>query len=332
MAGIGYSTYYDVGVSGGIMERNLFGRGYWLQLQGFVSWRRTSGMLSFTNPRLLDTDLSVGGDLYYIRDVWDDFIKETVGGTARMAYPIGEYTSIGWGYRLERYRIYDVSPWSSDLIKDYQGYNWTSAANARIVRDTTDDRTRPSRGTVASLFGEYGGGGLGGDDNFVKGLADWHGFYSWRPDNTFHLRGRVGGVFENTEKSVPIFERYYLGGIDTIRGFSYTDLSPRDRRTGEHIGGDRIGIVNLEYIWMFQKELGLAIVPFLDGGFNIDSRAARSKWREVNYTTWVWSGGLEWRWRSPMGDLRVAYGWPLTDDYDGERGRGRFEFTMGSFF
>ncbi|MDR2695847.1 MAG: outer membrane protein assembly factor BamA [Deltaproteobacteria bacterium] len=327
MAGIGYSTYYDVGVTASIMERNLFGRGYWAQLQGFFSWRRTSGILSFTNPRLWDTELAVGGDLYYIHDTWDDFTKETAGGTLRMAYPIGEYTSIGWGYRLERYIITDVWGWSSPLIRDYKGVNWTSAVNARITRDTTDDRVRPTKGTITNLTGEYGGGGLGGDDNFIKALAEWHGFYSWRPEHTIHLRGRVGGVFQNTSKSVPIFDRFYLGGIDTIRGFSYTDLSPRDRRSGEHIGGDRMGIANIEYVWMFQKELGLAIVPFVDTGFNIDSKRMK-----VDNDTWVWTTGLELRWRSPMGDLRVAYGWPLTKNYDREWKTGRFEFTMGSFF
>jgi outer membrane protein insertion porin family len=247
-----------------------------------------------------------------------------------MAHPIGEYTSIGWGYRLEQYRLSDISPWSSALIRDYRGTNWTSAVNARIVRDTTDDRARPTKGTITTVSGEYGGGGLGGDDNFVKTLADWNGFYSWRPEHTIHLRGRVGGVFQNTNKNVPIFDRFYLGGIDTIRGFSYTDLSPRDKRSGEHIGGDRMGIVNAEYVWMFQKDLGLAIVPFVDGGFNIDSKSKRR--HTINDDTWVWSSGLELRWRSPMGDLRLAYGWPLTKNYDREWKPGRFEFTMGSFF
>lgn len=327
MAGVGYSTYYDVGFTASVMERNLFGQGYWAQLQGFFSWRRTSGILSFTNPRLYDTDLAVGADLYYLHDTWDDFSKETVGATVRMSYPIGEYTTVGWGYRLERYYLYDVGWWSSNTIRDYMGYNWTSAAQARIVRDTTDDRLRPTKGTVASLMGEWGGGGLGGDDNFIKSMAEWHGFYTWRPEHTIHLRGRAGGVFQNTPQEVPIFDRFYLGGIDTIRGFSYTDISPRDKRTREHIGGDRMGIVNLEYVWMFQKELGLAIVPFVDGGFNIDS-----KHMTLNNDTWVWSTGLEMRWRSPMGDLRVAYGFPLTKDYDREHESGRFEFTMGSFF
>ena len=86
-----------MGVTASIMERNLFGRGYQVQLQGFFSWRRTSGVFSFTNPRVYDTDLSFGNDIYYIYDYWDDFTKETIGDTIRFGYPIGEYTSVGIG-------------------------------------------------------------------------------------------------------------------------------------------------------------------------------------------------------------------------------------------
>ena len=329
MGGIGYSTYYDVGVSASIMERNLFGRGYWLQLQGFFSWRRTSGILSFTNPRVYDTDLSIGNDLYYIRDYWDDFTKETLGDTINFSYPLGEYTSVGVGYRLERYYLSDVGDNASPYITDYKGYNWTSAINARILRDTTDARDRPTKGTIARLWAEYGGGGLGGTDNFIKAVADWQGFWSFNPENTVHVRARLGGVFQNTDNRVPVFERFWVGGMETIRGYSYSDLSPRDYKYGgDQIGGDRMGVLNLEYVWTFQKDMGLALVPFLDAGFNIDSRTQSDEL----YDKIVYSAGLELRWRSPMGDLRIAYGIPLSKDYDNEREPGRLEFSMGQFF
>ena len=329
MGGIGYSTYYDVGVTASIMERNLFGRGYWLQLQGFFSWRRTSGVLSFTNPRVYDTELSAGNDLYYTHDYWDDFTKDTLGDTIRIGYPIGEYTTIGLAYRLERYELYDVEPYASPYISDYKGTNWTSALSARILRDTTNDRERPTQGTITRLWGEYGGGLLGGTDDFIKAVADWQVFWSVNPDNTFHVRARLGGVFQNSNEPVPVFERFWLGGMDSIRGYSYSDLSPRDYKYGgELIGGDRMGVLNLEYIWRFQKEMGLALVPFVDGGFNIDSKTMGHDWDKYL----VGSAGLELRWRSPMGDLRIAYGIPLSQDYDGERESGRLEFSMGQFF
>ena len=329
MGGIGYSTYYDVGVTASIMERNLFGRGYWLQLQGFFSWRRTTGMLSFTNPRVYDTDLSLGNDLYYTHDYWDDFTKDTVGDTIRASYPIGEYTSVGLAYRLERYELYDVHSDASPYISDYKGVNWTSALSGRILRDTTDAKDRPTKGTITRLWAEYGGGGLGGTDNFVKAVADWQGFWSFNPQNTFHVRTRLGGVFQNTDDPVPVFERFWLGGMDTIRGYSYSDLSPRDYKyKGEQIGGDRMGVLNVEYIWTFQKDMGLALVPFFDGGFNIDQKTMGNDLDKYL----VASAGLELRWRSPMGDLRFAYGFPLDKNVKGDRPGGRFEFSMGQFF
>ena len=329
MGGIGYSTYYDVGVTASIMERNLFGRGYWLQLQGFFSWRRTSGMLSFTNPRLWDTEISVGNDLYYIHDYWDDFTKDTIGDTIRMSYPLGEYTSAGLAYRLERYEITDVNKYASPYIRDYKGLNWTSALSGRITRDTTDFKERPTKGTITRLWVEYGGGILGGSDDFIKAVADWQGFVSFNPQNTFHVRTRLGGVFENGSSRVPVFERFWLGGMDTIRGYSYSDISPRDKKyNNEHIGGDRMGVLNVEYIWTFQKDMGLALVPFFDAGFNIDHKTMAN---DLNDRI-VASAGLELRWRSPMGDLRIAYGIPLVKDYDNERETGRLEFSMGQFF
>ena len=160
-------------------------------------------------------------------------------------------------------------------------------------------------------------------------MADWQGFWSFNPEHTFHVRGRLGGVFENGSNRVPVFERFWLGGMDTVRGYSYSDVSPRDKKyNNEHIGGDRMGVLNVEYIWTFQKDMGLALVPFFDAGFNIDHKTMAN---DLNDRI-VASAGLELRWRSPMGDLRIAYGIPLVKDYDNERETGRLEFSMGQFF
>ena len=333
MVGVGYSTYFDVGVSGTIMERNLFGKGYQLSLTGFTSWRRTSGTLTFNNPRLYDTQIAFGDDLYYYHDYWDDFTKDTMGDTIRFSFPLGEYTSFGIGYRLEYYEIYDVDDDASPYISDYKGKNWTSAVTAHILRDTTDAKDRPTKGTIIRFSGEYGGGGLGGTDNFVKFMGDWQGFLTVQPDHTLHLRTRAGVLFQNTNDRIPVFERFYVGGMDTVRGYSYTDASPRStdpKYDNDTIGGDFMGIANFEYVYTFQKDMGLAIVPFFDIGFNVDTKEDKLKFDFDK--NWYYSTGLELRWRSPMGDLRIAYGIPLKEDVDGEWEPGRLEFSMGQFF
>jgi outer membrane protein insertion porin family len=201
-------------------------------------------------------------------------------------------------------------------------------AHARIVYDSTDSEEKPTRGYIGRIFTEYGGGGLGGNDNFFRPIGELQGFHKLARDgnHVFHWRARMGAVFENTSKPVPIFNRFFIGGINTIRGYRPSDLSPRDPEFGDQIGGDRIGFANLEYIWTFYPSLGVSIVPFYDVGYQVDS-----KYKKI-FSDIKQSVGLELRWRSPMGDLRFAYGYPLNKNVDGRRNPGRFEFSMGQFF
>ena len=121
--------------------------------------------------------------------------------------------------------------------------------------------------------------------------------------------------------------RFFIGGIDSIRGYDSEDLAPRDPKYHDEIGGDRMGFLNFEYIWTFHPEMGIALVPFFDIGYNIDSRQTSDPFSDLKKSV-----GLELRWRSPMGDLRFAYGFPLDKNVKGDRPGGRFEFSMGQFF
>jgi outer membrane protein insertion porin family len=146
-------------------------------------------------------------------------------------------------------------------------------------------------------------------------------------NHVLHARVAAGAVFRNTDQIVPVFERFYLGGMNSIRGYSLEDISPRDINSGESIGSDRMAYANFEYIWAFQPNMGLAVVPFFDVGISADSEQ-HDLFDKIYY-----SAGVEMRWRSPMGDLRFAYGFPLTENVDGKRrSSGRFEFSMGQAF
>ncbi len=312
--GVGYSTYYDFGVSASIMERNLFGRGYAASVQGFLSGTTNSLMTSFTNPRLNDSDLSLGYDVYAVRTYYDDYSKDTLGNTIRFGYPLGEYSSIGWGYRLDFYTLYDINDNSANIIKEREGDNISSVAHVRFFRDTTDSVSMPTEGTSFRLTTEYGGGILGGDDNFVKPVLEYQIYQGLAKNHTLHFRTKWGGVFENTSgESVPVFERFYMGGMESVRGYDSSDIAPREFASGDSIGGDRMAFMNFEYIWTFEEELGLSLVPFFDIGVNYDSQTYTSLEDEIKK-----SYGLELRWRSPMGDLRFAYGIPMDEGREGE--------------
>ncbi len=326
MAGFGYSTYSAFGVSGTLMEKNLFGKGYTTGIQGYFSDRYTAYSYFFRNPRVNDTDLSFGFELYNIEQDFYDYEKDTTGGGFRLGYPIGEYTSVSLGYRLDQYRLYDFDDDAAEVIKRYDGRRWSSVGSIGIMRNTTD-RFMPTKGTINRLIFEYGGGFLGGDDDFLKLIAEHHSYYELRKDNVLHLRLKGQAVFTNGSKEIPVFERFWMGGMDSVRGYASRDIVPRDPLTNDRIGGTRMAFANFEYIYTIAPQLGLYAVPFFDIGFNIDTD---------NDYTWddelLKSFGLELRWRSPMGDLRFGYGIPLDEDRKGNRDSGRFEFSMGQQF
>ena len=327
MAGIGYSTFSNVGLTGTVMENNLWGKGYQVSLQAATSSRRDALTFSFTNPRWNDTPLSVGTDIYHWRDDYIDYRKRTTGGVLRFAYPLGEYTSIGWGYRADFYKLYDVDDDASKLIRDYAtGDRVSSVLFSRIVRDTTD-QLRPTTGNIDKLGVEYGGGIIAGDDDFITVTAEHQTYYELMRNHVLHGRVKGSAIFTNGSDEVPVFERFWMGGMESVRGYDSRDIVPRDPETGDRIGGTRMAFANLEYIWTFSNEFGLNLVPFFDVGFNIDKDRSYSWSDEIKK-----SYGAELRWRSPMGDLRFAYGIPLDDNRNGKRDSGRFEFSMGRFF
>ncbi|MCC8193910.1 MAG: outer membrane protein assembly factor BamA [Deltaproteobacteria bacterium] len=325
-AGFGYSTYSQFGVSGMLMEKNLWGKGYSTGVQGYFSDRYTAYTLFFSNPRVNDTNLSFSMELYNTEQDFYDYEKDTTGGTIRFGYPIGEYTSVGLGYRLDQYRLYDFDDDAAEVIKAYDGRRWSSVVSLGISRNTTD-RYQPTTGTINRLTFEYGGGLVGGDDDFLTLTAEHHSYYELRQHNVLHMRLKGAMVFENGSDEIPVFERFWMGGMESVRGYASRDIVPRDPKTNDRIGGTRMAFGNFEYIWTIAPELGVNIVPFFDIGVNID--ADRSyEWDDEIFRSF----GLELRWRSPMGDLRFAYGIPLDEDRKGNRDSGRFEFSMGQFF
>ena len=326
MAGFGYSTFSAFGISGTVMEKNLFGKGYTTGIQGYFSNRYTSYSYFFRNPRVYDTNLSFGLELYNSEyDYWD-YTKDTTGASIRLGYPLGEYTSIALGYRLDQYRLYDFEEDAAPSIRRYQGRRWSSVGSLGLTRNTTD-RFMPTTGTINRLIYEYGGGFMGGDDDFMKLIAEHQSYYSLRENNVLHMRLKGSVLFENGGGEVPVFERFWMGGMDSVRGYPSRDIVPRDPNTNDRIGGTRMAFANFEYIWTMAPALGVYLVPFFDVGVNIDAD------RDYNWDDEIKrSFGLELRWRSPMGDLRFAYGIPLDEDRKGNRDSGRFEFSMGQQF
>jgi outer membrane protein insertion porin family len=175
---------------------------------------------------------------------------------------------------------------------------------------------------VNSITVVYAGGLLGGDNYFNKytGRSAWYFSFPW--DTVFMVQGRLGYAEERSGGNLPVYEKFFLGGMNTVRGFEYAAISPRDPLTGDKIGGEKMMVYNTEFRFPLLKEQGVVGVVFFDAGnvFTADESYTFSGIRMGA------GGGI--RWYSPIGPLRLEWGYNLDRRLD--EPSSQVEFSIGS--
>ena len=323
--GSGYSSFEGIIGVFQISQRNLFGYGQKLMARAQLGSRRTDFDISFTEPWLFDKPLSAGVDVFKWEVEYDEFVKDSLGGQLTFGYPIGldDFTRGTIIYRYDDAEISDIRENASQIIKDLEGRNVTSSINLGIRRDSKDKPWNTTKGSVNALSFEYAGGFLAGDSSFNRysALSAWFFPLPWH--TVFLIQGRVGYVRKRSDGTLPVYEKFMLGGINTVRGYEYATISPRDPETGDKIGGEKMWIYNLEYRFPVIKDQGVVGLVFFDAGnvFKETENFSREARRSI---------GIGARWYSPIGPLRIEYGHKL-DRRTGES-TGEVEFTVGGSF
>ncbi|MBM2837460.1 MAG: yaeT [Deltaproteobacteria bacterium] len=322
--GAGYSSIDSFVMMGSVSQGNLFGRGQKLQLSAEYGGKRKTYNLGFTEPRLLDTEISAGFDIYNLEKQYTDFTKKSNGGDIRLGFPLGFEETRGYlTYRYEESEIFDISTSAGTYITDQAGRNTLSSVTASIVRDTRDSYLAPMSGSNNSVSTEVAGSYFGGTRSFVKHLGNSSWFYPVFWDTSVMLHGAIGYAEGTEGKALPIDERFFVGGMNTVRGFDPRSLGPKDEN-GIVIGGNKELIFNVEYLFPLAKEAGLRGVIFYDAG---NAFGDNEVYDIENLRT---SAGYGVRWYSPIGPLRLEWGYNL-NPRDGEK-LSRWEFSIGTFF
>ncbi|NOQ46098.1 MAG: outer membrane protein assembly factor BamA [Desulfobulbaceae bacterium] len=322
--GAGYSSSENVMLMGEISENNLMGTGNRLSLAANLSSQTTRFNLSYTNPRLFDSRISAGIDLFNWEREYDDYTKESTGGGLRFGQPFFGRWRIYYGYTLAKTTLSDVSEFASQIILDSMDIEMQSSARVSLVRDTRNRLFAPTFGSKNDISVKYAGGILGGDAEFTKveGSTSWYFPLFWQL--TGHIKGAAGQAFENKDGGLPVYENFYLGGMNSIRGFDSYSISPLDPVTGEKIGGDKMWFSNIAIMFPLLKDAGLHGEVFTDYG---NVYAVEDNW---NFSDVKKSAGVGFLWMSPMGPLRLAWGFNL-DQQDGEDS-SNWDFSMGGQF
>jgi outer membrane protein insertion porin family len=207
-------------------------------------------------------------------------------------------------------------------ILDETGHHLLSRVGFTIARDTRNSSLLPNKGQRTELFTEIVGGPLGGDKEFYKLdlRTAWY-FKGFFPGHVLEIIGRTGvaDAFGDSE-DVPFYERYYLGGLYSLRGFKYRGISPRETGFNEPIGGDTYWFGSAEYSIPIIERLRLAV--FYDIG-DVESKAYN-----YNLDNFSDNWGVGIRLNLPIGPLRLDYGIPIHHDQFNS-GSGRFQFGVG---
>ncbi|NTU59478.1 MAG: outer membrane protein assembly factor BamA [Deltaproteobacteria bacterium] len=338
--GAGYSSTDKIVGMASVSQRNLLGLGYQLSLSanlGTGATRKTYSV-TFNNPRVNDSDVYAGFDIYNSAYSYTDYEKDSSGGALKLGRALGEDWRIRWIYRYDDSNISEVAYDASQELKDAEGTTITSAISQIVAYDTRDNPWEPSRGAQSALTIEWAGGVLGGDAAYIKYDLDASKYYRLWWKHVLTLHAQMGYIYELASDGVPIFTKYTLGGINSVRGFPSQSIGPREKPTGvadgvtipedewDVVGGNKMLLLNVEYVFPLIEEAKLKGVVFFDAG---------NAW-SIGHTylsTGLRTGaGLGIRWFSPMGPLRLEYGWNLRPSEKYGEDRSKWEFSIGGFF
>jgi outer membrane protein insertion porin family len=317
--GAGYSTTENVFGMGSISQNNLFGRGQILSLDAQLGGTTTLYRLNFTEPWLFDIPLSARFDLYDWETQYDTYDKNSRGGGFRFSYPVYDFVRVYVGYNYELADIDDIDDDASQSIKDLEGKNSISSITTSLVYDSRNKRFNPTEGSRHSISVEYAG--LGGDMAFTKYTGETGWYLPLFKDVVTFLHGEIGYVQENSGGTLPDYERFYLGGLNSLRGYDWQDIFVLDEN-GDEIGGNKFVQFNVELLVPLLKQQGVVALLFFDTGdvFNDGESMSLGDLRQT--------AGFGFRWYSPMGPIRLERGYIV----DGEDSGGQWEFGMGSSF
>ena len=345
--GAGFNTATSLIGSARIQETNLFGYGHQFVISGNMGSRYRNSTVSWTDPYLLDTHLTLGVEVFDWRFAFEDFDRGGTGGGVRLFYPIDELglktlwgfplddVDVGMQYQWEKSKINNFEPIAPDAVRAEKGTQTTSRITPTIRRNTLNNPMDPTAGSYQQI--NFSQAGLGGDATYSKAELQAQFFFpvyrnprfgqlTWMSNNFFGYgvgdidftdEPVIGGEAEKIlEDDLPLFDRYFPGGLHSIRGFGERSLGPRrpvtvlinDREAPNGIRAETYHRpIGGSQQLTFQNELRFPIVKQLNlrGAVFSDIGNAFTAEQGVDLGDLRYSVGAGIRWKSPFGPIRI---------------------------
>ncbi len=329
--GVGFSSAEKFILNASIQKENAFGYGISAQISAEFSKIRQMFMLSLRDPYFLDTNWMLGGSVYRSMYRYIDFRRKALGGNIDLGRRFLDHWSVTLGYKIEDVEVDDFSFAVPQLFRD-NASGLTSGLTLSVAHDTRNNRIMPTKGTYNILTTELSGAYLGGDNDFFRVNYRSMFYYPIWKSVVFKIFGRIGYVRSLNDNPVPLYERFFTGGVFSLRGYSPNSVGPMLRIpsgpggpvTDFVYGGDKLLLFVTELEFPIYDPAGLRWVLFFDAG------NAFAESENYSLTNLRLDAGFGLRWNSPMGPLRFEWGFPINPR--AQDSAVVFNFTVGNFF
>lgn len=281
---------------------------------------------SFTEPYLFGRKIAMSVEAYNTRrdNRNVDFDEDRLGAGITFSRAFTDAFRLGTGYVLERVKLKNISEDAPKVVRDFAGSNNLSRFRLFQTWDTRNNIINPSRGFHLSFEEELVGSFLGGDADFYTLQTSYTQYWTLFKKHVVEFKIRLGSSQDvGDSDTVPVFDRFFAGGLGTVRGYNYRRVGPIE--AGDAVGGQTLGIVNLEYTFP---------LPYLDiikGAAFVDVGQVHKASYKLDFGDFAVSIGPGIKIKTPVGPLAFYYGFPIANR-DVEDRNGRFEFSLSHGF
>ena len=316
--GGGYGSYGGMLLNLSVDDRNIWGSGINMGVKAERSERTQNYSFNISNPRLNDSDFSGNFSIYKSVYEYNDYTVFSNGVTVGTGHRFSRHISgyMGYGYSNNSYDIDNLESLNSYFFEDFSKSSVTLSASF----DNSDDYYLPREGFTFSQSFEKSG--LTGNANYFKSRSRFGKYYGLEEyvgiDAIFRYKAKFNFVADTGY--LPIADKFYMGGLGSVRGYEAYSLSPRDS-AGRRVGAFQTFSNNFEVSFPLVPKAKMRLVTFVDWGFIGD--------RSLSETSrGGYGAGLEWF--SPVGPIQLMFAYPLAEQ-EGDK-LSSFEFTMGQRF
>ena len=347
--GGGYSSLDGIIGQGSVQQANFLGLGLKANVSAAIGGISQTYSIGLNDPYFLDSKWYLGADIYRSERIYIDYSRRVTGGDIKTGHPLSDFVSLFFMYKYEIKDLYNPQPAYLQLNNDPifgtnnfpLGTSSTSSILGSISHNNTDYRLDPTTGLINSLTLEYAG--PGGTNKFARYTTEHTWFYPLYKKLIFSTKLTMGYIQE-MGRPIPIDEKFYLGGIFSLRGYKDRTVSPTQTVLPNsfapapfnpqvvYLGGDKEYFGNFEITYPILADLGIKLVTFFDYGNSFTNMNKAFSTTSSPDGGILMSYGAGIRWASPMGPLRLEYGIPLKPRNSIDNRGGRLEFSIGTMF